>query len=480
MHPKILFLQGPPSVFWRELCEHFEAAGAETYRINFSLGDWAYWRKTGAINYRGRFRHWSGFLRSFLLKHGITDIFYYADRLPYHAVAREVAQTLGINTYAVEFGYLRPYWITLERGAMGALSHFPNDPEVIRSIASRVESPGSSEEAHYGHSFFQEASNEVIYNLLTSLVPYFFPLYRPDKRYLPLIDYLSWPPSSIAKRLRDPRRIAQLDQMQREGNRYWLMPLQIQADYQLRANSRYEHQSHTIEEVIASFAKHAPSTDSLVIKLHPLDNGMERWHSVVNRLARRHGVADRVLTVHECDLNRAVAHCRGVVTVNSTVGLISLRAFKPVKVLGIAVYDIAGLTHQHSLDSFWRAPQSVDRSLLEDFVSALAATIQVRGSFYNASGREAACREIVRRVLTGRVNGFGAFISPPPRLARALHDLVPIHDSLRGSGLAPAEPASAEDDVTAPGTVAPEGASTPASMVASATGRVPEESAQAL
>jgi len=476
---KILFLQGPPSTFWRELCEHFDAAGATTHRINFSLGDWAYWRKRGAVNYRGRFSRWADFLRSYLVRNDITDILYYADRLPYHAVAREIAGTLGIRTYAVEFGYLRPHWITLERGAMGALSHFPNDRATIREIAQRTGAYQPHDDTHYGHSFAQEAFNEVFYNLLTSLVPYFFPLYRPDKRYFPLVDYLSWPPSSLAKRLSDPGRVAKLEQWQREGRRYWLMALQIQADYQLRANSRYEHQSHTIEEVIASFAKHARAEDGLVLKLHPLDNGIERWHSVTARIARQYGVADRVLTVHECDLNQAIRHCQGVVTVNSTVGLISLRTGKPVKALGVAIYDIAGLTHQDSLDVFWQAPQPVDRALLADFVSALAGTIQLRGSFYNEKGRRAACEEIVRRVLEDRVNGLGAFVVPPPRLARALRDGLPIHDSLRKSGIGPIADDTAQTTVKLPGTAAPPSGAMLGHRDAPATQTAPEAPAQA-
>lgn len=478
MRRRILFLQGPPSLVWRELSEHFEASGAETFRINFSLGDWAYWRRPGAVNYRGRFSRWAEFLRAYLIRNNITDILYYADRLPYHAVAREIGQTLGVRTYAVEFGYLRPYWITLERGAMGSLSHFPNDPETIRAIAKRIAPRASQEDSPFGHSFGQEAFNEVLYNLLTTLVPYFFPLYRPDKRYFPLFDYLSWLPSSLSKRLRDPSRIRTLTQWQSDKRRYWLMPLQIQADYQLRANSRYAHQSHTIEEVIASFSKHAPSGDCLVLKLHPLDNGMERWHSVAARLAKQYGAAERVITVHECDLNQAVKHCQGVVTVNSTVGLISLRAAKPVKVLGVAVYDIAGLTHQSSLDSFWRTPEQVNRELLADFVSALAATIQVRGSFYNPKGRKAAAEEIVRRVLEDRVNALGAFVTPPPRLARALRDHVPIHGSLRRSGIGPAPYAGIEASVTLRGTIARSNAATATPEGGHATQPVPEESAQ--
>lgn len=433
---RILFLQGPPSTFWRQLCEHFEAAGASTRRINLSMGDWAYWRKAGADNYRGRFSKWGGFLQKYLIEHQITDILYYADRLPYHAVAREIGASLGIRTYAVEFGYLRPDWLTLERGAMGALSHFPSDPVAIREIAQKVRGFSPPPE-HFTHRFGQEAANEVMYNLLTALFPYGYPFYRADKYYHPIRDYLSWIPSSLRKMFGERKRSEAALRLRLDRKRYWMLALQIQADYQLRTNAHYSRQADMIAEVIASFAKHAHADGHLIVKLHPLDNGIERWERIVERLAKLHGVADRVLAVSVCDLKRTIRRSRGVITINSTVGLHSLRAGTPVKVLGVAVYDIVGLTHQGSLDTFWRKPQKVDKSLRNALVSAMAATIQVHGSFYQKEGRLFACREIVRRVLNDLVNEPGAFVDPPPRLARALQRNVPIFSTLKGSGVEP-------------------------------------------
>lgn len=438
MRRTVLFLQGPPSTFWCQLSEHFEAVAVATHRINFSMGDWVYWRKSGAVNYRGRFSRWADFLRKYITTHGITDILYYADRLPYHAVAREVARTMGVRTYAVEFGYLRPDWLTLERGGMGALSHFPDDPDAIRRIAEQVE-PFLPPESRFSHTFGQEAFNEVFYNLMATLVPYLFPLYKADKYYFPLFDYLAWLPRMLDQRIREPRRVWAATRLRSKRKRYWMLALQMQADYQLRANSNYRHQSDMIEEVIKSFAACASADGHLIVKLHPLDNGKEHWERTVRRLGERYGVRDRVLAVSDCDLKRTMRRSLGVITVNSTVGLHALRASVPVKVLGSAVYDIRGLTHQEPLDTFWTHPQKVDRPLRDALVSVLAATIQVHGSFYHPQGRLAACKEIVDRVLQDRVNHAGAFIDPPPRLAKALRENVPIYRSLQGSGVTPAE-----------------------------------------
>ncbi|MVW79799.1 capsular biosynthesis protein [Bordetella sp. 02P26C-1] len=432
----ILFLQGPPSTFWCQLADQFKAAGAQVRRINLSMGDWVYWRRRGADNYRGRFSRWGEYLRQYLLENRITDILYYADRLPYHAVAREIAASLGVDTYAVEFGYLRPDWVTLERGGMGALSHFPNDPTLVRKIAQRVP-PFEQPTEHFTHRFGVEATNEVTYNLLTALLPYAYPFYRADKYYHPLVDYLAWVPNALYKFMTERRRSQAVERLSRGRRRYWMLALQLQADYQLRCNSHYRHQADMIEEVIASFSRNAPRTGHLVVKLHPLDNGIERWERRVANVAERHGVADRVLAVSKCNLKRTIRRSQGVITINSTVGLHSLRAGTPVKVLGIAVYDILGLTHQDSLDTFWEHPAPIDVTLRDALLSALAATIQIHGSFYHPRGRRAACDEIVRRVMHKGVNNAEAYIDPPPRLQSARDRNAPIFSPLKGSNVTP-------------------------------------------
>lgn len=403
-----MFLQGPPSTFWRALADAFEASGAATHRVNFSLGDQLYWRKRGAINYRGSFKRWAAFLEALIRREGITDILYYADQLPYHGVARDVGGRLGVRCHAMEFGYLRPDWITLERGGMGRLSHFPNDPHVIRAIGEQVSEPDMH--VLYPHTFQQEAFNEVVYNLTAFFGRPFFPLYRADKYYSALVDYLPW----VVRALRR-KAVTPTDLLENGHVPFYIVALQLQSDYQIRANSPYRHLSEMLEEVIGSFAAHAPADTYLVVKQHPLDNGLERWDRWVERIAGRHGVRERLIFIEEGNLAALLKRANGAVVVNSTVGLHSLRAHVPTIALGCAVFDVPGLTHQGDLHSFWNAPDPVDGALLMRFKAALAATIQVKGNFYHREGRKVATDEIVRRVLAGEVNEPGAFIDPPPR-----------------------------------------------------------------
>ncbi|KPL55083.1 capsule biosynthesis protein [Prosthecomicrobium hirschii] len=413
-----LFLQGPPSRFWYELANGLEAAGQKTVRVNLSAGDWLYWLKSGAYNYRGSFKNWRGWLEQLIEREGVTDILYYADRLPYHVVAQEIAKARGLYVTAVEFGYLRPDWITVERNGMSTYSHFPNDPETIRAIAAAAPDPDLV--IKYPYTFTQEATAEVIYNLVALFFSWiFFPRYFADKYYNPLKDYLS----TLLRLIRERWQRKYAKRVMREvilGPRpFYIFALQLQSDYQIRDNSPYKRLHEAIDQTVASFARSAPPNTVLVFKVHPLDNGIERWNKVVMAAARRHNVRPRVRLIDGGNLNRLVETARGTIVVNSTVGLYAIRAGCPLIVLGVAVFDIPGLTFQGSLDQFWTEAEAPDEELRLQFIRALATTTQVKGSFYNKAGRKVAIAEVVQRLIERRVNEPGAFVDPPPRMEKA-------------------------------------------------------------
>jgi capsular polysaccharide export protein len=60
------------------------------------------------------------------------------------------------------------------------------------------------------------------------------------------------------------------------------------------------------------------------------------------------------------------------------------------------------------------------------FKALLIAAVQVKGNFFTPEGRARAVPAFARRLVEGDVNGFGAFVDPPPRLARAKAMGVPM------------------------------------------------------
>lgn len=399
----VLMLQGPTSTFWSLLAEAFDAAGVRVIHVRVSFADWLFWRGPGkALSYRGRLSNWEGWLERLIDREGVTDILYFADRLPYHVAAQRIAERRvaegrpAPRPWAFEFGYLRPNWLTLEPFAMGRRSRFTRDPDVIRRLAQ--DKPPASLRAEYEHPFAVEAVNEVVFNLAHDLGRIAFPLYRKDKKLPPIVEYLSWLPRLATARRARERAASEVRRHIAGPEPFVVVALQLDTDYQIRASSDYSSQREMLDEVIASFARSAPADMRLLIKEHPLDPAVFNWRRHAERLARRHGVEGRITTIRGGNLTALMQNAHGLITTNSTSGVTALSLGCPVRVMGDAVYDIEGLTHRGALDSFWTAPERPDAELFDAWARAAAATIQLRGSIRHPRGRQRAAVEIVRRV----------------------------------------------------------------------------------
>lgn len=182
--------------------------------------------------------------------------------------------------------------------------------------------------------------------------------------------------------------------------RFFLFPLQLPGDYQIRIHAPLGDLYVLVEAVIRSFAHHAPADMRLLLKTHPIDNGLSDWKQRIATIAEAQGVAGRVDLIDGGDLDRLIARSEGVVTVNSTVGLTALIAGKPVICLGASIYDMPGVTHQESLASFWTRPQAPEADMPDALTRALIATVQVRGGFIGRQAIETGAREMLERIIS--------------------------------------------------------------------------------
>lgn len=418
---RALLLQGPPGGFWPRLGAALRQAGCSPVRAPFCTADSLFQPhlRRGAIPaipYRGGPDGWAPWLSDLLRRRGITDILYYSDRHPYHRAAAEAAQRLGIRAWAVEFGYLRPDWITLERDGMGAHSRFPTDRARIEALAAEHHPGPLDMTPRWRHGFAAEAAAEVSFHLVNALWFWPYPRYRAEAYYHPLAEYLSWARRLPGARARARRAEARAEALARSAAPWFLVALQLESDRQIRDNAAFEGQREMIETLMQSFRAHAPQTARLVFKTHPLDNGLERWPEEVARIAAAHGLAGRAETLEGGPLDALIAGARGVIAANSTVGLHAIRAGAPVLTMGEAVYNLPGLTHQGPLRRFWTAPEAPEPGFADTFQRALAGTIQIRGSFYARGGMEDAAAEIARRIAAPRAPGDAAAEPRPPRL----------------------------------------------------------------
>lgn len=398
----VLFLQGPLSSLYADVGAMLQEHGLRVRRINLCIGDRLHWRHAGAVDYRGRPDDWHAFIDAFLEREAVTDLVLHGDRRLYHRIAAQCAHARGIRVITTELGYLRPDWLTLERDGTARHSRFPRDPDAIRRIASGLPRPDLR--VRYPVEFRHVALPDLTYNLPNSLLWFLYPHYRSHTgEFAPLV-YAAWLLRKLTAPLRE-RRVARLSNALFEGDRpLFVVPLQLQSDLQIRENSPFDGIAEATETLLQSFARHAPPAAVLVFKTHPHDLGLQRWPATIGKQARRLGIGARVRVLDGGQLAPLFAHCTGVVTINSTAGLEALMAGCPVKTLSPTLYDIPGMTHQGHLDAFWSQPDRPNESLVDDFVTALAGTVQVRGSIHSSAGIQAAARQMAGRILSGRIN----------------------------------------------------------------------------
>ncbi|PWS39286.1 capsular biosynthesis protein [Falsiroseomonas bella] len=397
-----LFLQGPISPFFAEVAEGLAALGHGVRRINLSLGDRLAWRQAArslpAVDYAGRSADWPRFVADFLDRERVSDLVLLGEQRDYHRAAIEAALRRGVAVTVTDFGYFRPDWITLERDGMGGDSRFPRTPAAIRALAAGL--PRADLTERLKDDFRRQAIWDVTYHL-ANLLPWPFPHYRSHHLHHPLATY-----AGIGLRLlrRGAERAEGARALATVGDSpFWVFAMQMETDFSIRAYSRFRDMDTPLAEVFRSFSRHAPAQARLIVKVHPLDPCLKRWGSRVPALAAEAGIQDRVHLAHHGELDAMLARSRGLVTVNSTVGLRSIVLDRATKALGSAVWDVPGLAHQGPLDAFWSEGAPPDAALREDFLAALQGTTQIRGVFYAPQGRALAVAETVLRLHEGRV-----------------------------------------------------------------------------
>ncbi|MFC3071885.1 capsule biosynthesis protein [Shinella pollutisoli] len=394
-----LFLQGPSSPLFAKCADRLERAGHRALRINLNMGDRIFWRRRGGHDYRGRREAWPAFVGAFLDRHGVTDLILLGEERPYHKAAVAEARTRGIPVYVIEMGYLRPDWVTFERDGMSSNSHFPRDPARILAEAEGLPEPDWT--GRHRQTFRAEAGYDLLYNLPNVFLWFLYPHYRRHALFHPLAEYAGWLRKLAGQRRSRARAEEAVRQLIDSARPYFVYPLQLQTDYQLRAHSPFANQQEAISLVLSSFARHAPADRQLLVKIHPLDNGLIDWAGFVGRTAAGLGIAGRVQVIDGGNLDRLAAHSLGMVTVNSTASISVFRRGKPVKTLGSAVFDAPGLSYPGPLDAFWERPTPPDPALVDAFFRLMAAKYQVRGNFYSASGTDAAADAIAERLVAG-------------------------------------------------------------------------------
>lgn len=391
-----LFLQGPPGPFFWLLAEEIRKRGCAVHRINLNGGDKVDWPGE-ASDYRGRGARWALHVDAYMRRHAITDLILYGDCRPMHMAAHQMARLRRINVHVFEEGYIRPDWMTLEPDGVNGHSRLSRDPEwFLERAKSLPPLPGLPP---ITASFRRRARDAYWYyhRVIVGRLLLRFPFYRAHRPGSILMEGFGWL-HKFSRRKRNDRLTAEA-LARIEGESYFLFPLQLSSDYQIRVHSPFSDMREAVDYVLQSFAAHAPSDVTLVVKEHPLECSFFDWRRFVDRRARRLGVAARVIYVAGGDLSALARESCGMVTVNSTSATFALSARVPVCALGSAIYNIRGITHQGLLDDFWIAPQMPDARVYDAFQRVLHDRCLVRGGIASKSATRILVESTMKRLF---------------------------------------------------------------------------------
>ncbi|SDE43585.1 capsule biosynthesis protein [Limimaricola pyoseonensis] len=395
-----LFLQGPHGPFFHRLGKMLRAAGAGVWRVGFNAGDRAFWPdRASYIPYRGAPGDWAETFERLLGEKGVTDIVLYGDTRPVHAEAVAIARARGLAVHVFEEGYMRPWWVTYERGGTNGHSRLMKiGVKRMRADLARSDPELPEPPAHWG-----DMRQHVFYGAL-----YHWFVLCANRGYRNFRGHRALPLSTEA-RLYTTRlllmpfialdRILATARIRHGDYPYHLALLQLEHDSSFRNHSRFEKMSDFLELVVEGFARGAPRHHHLVFKAHPLESGQLPLRRIIRDLARAHGVAGRVHYLRGGKLARLLNPARSAVTVNSTAAQQVLWRGIPLKVFGRAVFDKPEFASDQPLAEFFRAPRRPDRRAYRDYRRFLLETSQVPGGFYSSRGRRQLLRQVVDMML---------------------------------------------------------------------------------
>jgi len=375
-----VFLQGPPGPLLHQLAGSMRERGVKVERINICAGDRIDWPET-ATDFRGRFRDWPVFFDNFLREHEITDILLFGDCRPYHVAARRIAALRGVRTYVLEEGYLRPHWMTLELDGVNGHSRLARNKEWLmeeaRALSPEPFLPPVTAD------FRRRVRDTARHYIAVHAGAPAYPFYRTHRPGSALMEAAGWGWKYLVRGLRARQAKQALAAV--EGRPFFLFPLQLSGDYQIRSHSPFPDMRAAVAYVLESFGRHAPEEAHLLIKKHPFDTSIFNWRGYINRRASRLGILNRVHFIDGGNLEQLAADARGMVCVNSTSATLALAAGSPVCTLGDAIYNVPGLTFARHLDEFWSNPGEPEPGLYGAFRRVLVDRCLVRGGLASES-----------------------------------------------------------------------------------------------
>ncbi len=394
-------LQGPHGPFFHRLGIMLRKSGAQVWRAGFNRGDRAFWPDSASyIPYRGRPEDWPATLAALIADKGITDLVLYGDTRPVHAQAVQIARAQGLTVHVFEEGYLRPYWVTYERGGSNGHSRLMDlTVDDMRRALEKADMDLPDAPARWGdmrqHMFWG-----ALYHWFVLTGFWDYRNFRPHRALSVRQEFLLYCRRLVLLPFHALERRLATWRIRTGGFPFHLVLLQLEHDASFRDHSPFATMADFLALVIEGFARGAAPHHHLVFKAHPLEDGRVALKRTIFDLARQHGVAARVHFVRGGKLAALLNQARSAVTVNSTAGQQALYRGLPLRAFGRAVYSKPEFVSSQPAERFFAQAQRPDTRAYRDYRHYLLETSQVAGGFYSSRGRRELLRQVVDMMLS--------------------------------------------------------------------------------
>ncbi len=395
-----LMLQGPHGPFFWGLGKMLTSAGAKVWRVGFNAGDRAFWFSTKSfIAYTDPPEDWPSRFENIVRDKSVTDIVLYGDTRPVHALAIERARALGLTIHVFEEGYIRPYWVTYERGGSNGNSALMTlTVAEMRGALENIDHDTIDPPAQWG-DMRQHIFYGALYHWFVMFRNSAFRHYRGHRELPVTREFLLYFKRLILMPQHWISRAWHTRAILGAGHPFHIALLQLEHDTSFQVHSPYSTMPEFVADVIEGFAKGAPRHHHLVFKAHPLENDRRNLRHEIRRIAAEYGIEDRVHYVRGGKLQKLLLSARSAVTVNSTAGQQVLSLGIPLRILGRAVYDKPEFVSHQPLEAFFAQPERPDTRAYRDYRQFLLETSQVPGGFYSKRGRRQLMRLVVDLML---------------------------------------------------------------------------------
>jgi len=310
---KVLLLQGPIGPFFSELQKTLDNQGFDVKRVLFNAADrlfthGLFTQNQRTVRFTGNASAWEQWLKKELTHNTPDCIILFGSMRPAHQIARKLASELSIETLALEEGYLRSGYITCEPNGNNQHSPLRNWQPNANTL------PTSHAPVTINNAFLKMCVWASLYYLCRNTFS------KHSERSLyhrktsnSLREVITWSNSGARSLYAKAIKTSTVKKLYSDySKQFILVPLQTPGDSQIQTASRGWSNHRLINQVLIALKK-CPNQKLVAFKLHPLDTGSHKTKRLIQRLAHRHQVSERVVTLRTGEIGKLTSHASGMI-----------------------------------------------------------------------------------------------------------------------------------------------------------------------